>query len=95
MTPVTCRDTEIIYLVMCNRCSSQYVGKTQNSLRDRHYGHRREIDTQSSLLGKHFGEVCGINSWRIQIIDKCQTKDLKSREGYWMHELNLKQSVKQ
>ncbi len=46
------------------------MGKTQNSLRDRHYGHRREIDTQSSLLGKHFGEVCGINSWRIQIIGK-------------------------
>jgi len=87
MTPVTCTDTSIIYLVTCHRCSKQYVGKTQNSLRERHYGHRREIDTLSSPLGKHFGEICGIDSWRIQIIDKCQPHELKSREAYWMHEV--------
>jgi len=87
MTPVTCTDTSIIYMVTCHRCSKQYVGKTQNSLRERHYGHRREIDTLSSPLGKHFGEICGIDSWRIQIIDKCQSHELKSREAYWMHEV--------
>ena len=32
--------------------------------------------------------MCGINSWRIQIIDKCSTNQMKSREGYWMHELS-------
>jgi hypothetical protein len=29
---------------------------------------RREIDTLSTPLGKHFGEICGLDSWRIQII---------------------------
>ncbi|XP_023342679.1 uncharacterized protein LOC111712333 [Eurytemora carolleeae] len=88
MPTVTCTDTSLIYLVTCRRCRKQYVGKTQQSLRERHYGHRREIDTQSSPLGKHFAETCGIDSWRIQIIDQCPTSELNRREGHWIKELS-------
>ena len=45
----------------------QYVGKTEQELKQRHYGHRREIETKSSLLGKHFADSCGYTSFRIQV----------------------------
>ena len=69
----------------CGLCQKQYVGKTEQTLRQRfqnleisilqfricrrnalkqnlletirHYGHRREIETLSSPLGRHFGET--------------------------------------
>lgn len=87
MPPVTCTDDLLIYLVTCRGCRKQYVGKTEQTLRQRHYGHRREIETQSSPLGQHFGSVCGYNCWSIQIIDKCAADELSRREGYWQHEL--------
>jgi len=88
MPSVTCRDTSLIYLVTCRKCRKQYVGQTSQSLRERHYGHRREIDTSSSPLGKHFAETCGIDNWRIQIIDQCSSIELRRREGHWIHELS-------
>ena len=50
----------------------QYVGKTEQELKQRHYGHRREIETKSSLLGKHFADSCGYTSFRIQVSGEFQ-----------------------
>jgi len=90
MTPVTCTDARVIYLVTCGLCRKQYVGKTEQTLRQRHYGHRREIETLSSPLGRHFGEGCGYDHWQLQIIDKVdegQPGQLGKREAYWQKEL--------
>lgn len=51
----------------CARCKKQYVGKTDQSLKQRHYGHRREIELQSTPLGKHFAQSCGYQNWRMQV----------------------------
>jgi len=94
---VSCNERSVIYLVTCANpsCMKQYVGKTEQELKQRHYGHRREIETKSSLLGKHFADSCGYTSFRIQIIDQIhepdshkRRKDLLRREGYWQHELS-------
>jgi len=90
MTPVTCTDSRLVYLVTCRSCSRQYVGKTDQTLRQRHYGHRREIETLSSPLGRHFGEGCGYESWQLQIIDVVGpgvAGELGRREGHWQQEL--------
>lgn len=88
MPHVSCGTKNVIYLVTCSKCKKQYVGKTEQELRQRHYGHRREIDLQSSPLGKHFADVCGYTSWTFQIIDHTDSSDgLHRREGYWQHEL--------
>jgi len=88
MPSVGCHTKIIIYLVTCESCKKQYVGKTAQSLKQRHYGHRREIDQQSSSLGQHFAGSCGYTSFRIQIIDHTTSAEcLQRREGYWQHEL--------
>lgn len=75
-------------MITCQKCKKQYVGKTAQTLKQRHYGHRREIDKQSSHLGLHFAGPCGYNNLRIQIIDHTTSSDgLQRREGYWQHEL--------
>ena len=42
------------------------MGKTEQTLRQRHYGHRREVETRSSALGQHFAD-CGLDNLRIQV----------------------------
>ena len=60
-------NTIFFFQVTCSKCRKQYVGKTEQELRQRHYGHRREIETGSSPLGKHFAQGCGYTSWRFQV----------------------------
>ena len=89
---LSCDSERLIYLVTCITCSKQYVGKTEQSLKQRHYGHRREVEQGSSALGQHFssesGHCSGLDSLRIQIIELCPPgTQLLTREGFWQHEL--------
>jgi len=91
---VSCTTERLIYMITCSKCSKQYVGKTEQSLKQRHYGHRREIEQGSSALGQHFsseGQCGGYQSLQLQVIDVIGpgsgVVDLLSREGYWQHEL--------
>ena len=96
---VSCTDKNVIYLVTClnDNCGKQYVGKSIQEMRKRHYGHRREIEIKSSPLGKHFSDVCGYIYFQLQIIDQIKPQkgedseklkqELLRREGYWQHEL--------
>ena len=65
----------------------QYVGKSEHSLREKNAEHRRDIEAQGTLLGRHFGSVCGYENWSLQIIDKCSQRGLARRERYWQEEL--------
>ena len=87
---VSCTQERLIYLITCSKCLKQYVGKTEKSLRQRHYGHRREIEMASSALGLHFSAgQCGVDSLVIQVIELCRTvEELPAREGFWQHELS-------
>ena len=38
-----CRTKNVVYLITCNKCQMQYVGKTTNELRTRISGHRSAI----------------------------------------------------
>jgi len=87
MTPSTCTDEGLVYVVTCSRCRKQYVGRAEESLRQSNTEHRRDIETQGTLLGRHFGSVCGYENWSIQIIDKCPLRELARREKYWQEEL--------
>ena len=96
---VSCTDKNCIYMVTClnNNCGKQYVGKSTQEMRKRHYGHRREIEIKSSPLGKHFSDTCGYVYFQLQIIDQIHPQkgedseklkqELQRREGYWQHEL--------
>ena len=50
----TCLSTNVVYLVTCQICWSQYVGQTTQELRKRHYGHRDEVKRHSDGVGEHF-----------------------------------------
>ena len=99
----TCKTNNCIYLVTCEICKEQYVGKTTTSMRQRHRDHRKDIKANASGLGMHFfrhAEKMGINMdtnmedimqyFNLCIItssDKYSTEEWKDMEGSLMQTL--------
>ena len=49
---LNCQSCYVVYLVTCWACQVQYVGKTTEAMHKRHTGHRREIEDESTPLGR-------------------------------------------
>ena len=92
-----CNDKCIIYLLTCNKCKMQYVGKTVNDFRLRWNNYkdnnrkylRKESCIQQHLF-EHFSSK-GHNSFLdvafIIFIDKTHPKEPNKQEHYWRHTL--------
>ena len=86
---LTCKSSYVVYLVTCLACLAQYVGKTTELMHKRHAGHRREIEEESTPLGRHFAR-CGYTNMSIQIIDCVKTGEHEAIyvvEGIWQNRL--------
>ena len=86
---LTCKSKYVVYLVTCQLCLKQYVGKTTQFMHTRHTGHRSEIENQTSELGEHFHR-CGVENLSLQIIDcvrQGEDEALSVLEGYWQNVL--------
>ena len=70
-------------------CGRQYTGSTTETMGLRHAGHRIEINTKSTPLGRHFA-ICGLENFSLQIIDCVKQGEraaLEILEGFWQHRL--------
>ena len=56
MTNISCRSSNLIYAITCNRCNKQYVGQTSLRIKDRFVHHFRDIEihNQEKSIGRHF-----------------------------------------
>ena len=86
-----CKIQNVIYLIFCNKCGIQYVGKTEQCLKDRANSHRHQIKNgvnSNILLYKHFNTDCKISDYRYKIIEVVnKNDDILDRENYWISKL--------
>lgn len=89
----SCKLSNIIYLITCNKCSKQYVGETIQSLHKRMNGHRSSVKAGSkTFLYDHFNTPGhSFSEATIQIIDFVDANlssdvknDLLILEDYWI-----------
>ena len=59
---VNCQTSYIVYLVTCQKCSGQYVGKSTQAFTRRHSGHKQEIKNRIGGLGQHYGGQQGCDN---------------------------------
>ncbi|XP_070189013.1 uncharacterized protein [Littorina saxatilis] len=89
----SCDTKNIIYLISCKKChSAQYVGQTQNSLRERFYLHRSHIGKNTgTLLTVHFNQPDhSLGDMECIVIERvfCSTRDERwKRESFWIAKL--------
>ena len=92
-----CDDRCLIYLLTCNKCRKQYVGKTVDSFRFRWnnykcncYKHTKGGSVKQQHLYDHFvleDHAQFVNDVSIIFIDKADPTDPLKREQYWRHTL--------
>jgi hypothetical protein len=85
----TCKSSFVVYLVTCQACMAQYVGKTIESMHRRHNGHKEEIRSRTTPMGRHFN-TCGLNNYSLQVIDCVRNQEneaLLVLEGTWQNRL--------
>ena len=80
----------LVYLITCRKCSLQYVGETNRTLRDRLNDHRSAIRLKKNTpTGLHFNSqghsALDLNIIGIELIknDTKEGKFRKSREKLW------------
>jgi hypothetical protein len=98
---LTCKTTNLIYLISCNICGKQYVGETGDSLNKRLNNHRSSIRSKPGSphyklpVGKHFRlkNHC-VSSFTIVPLDHNSNWDpqqRKRKEKYWIHQMRTMQ----
>ena len=97
---LTCESKNIIYLISCQKCHLQYIGETNNTVRDRLNGHLSDIRRNTDKpVARHFNtNDHNIKDLIISPIEKItenitqdpeQTKKIRLiREDFWIEKLN-------
>ena len=68
------------------------MGKSNQTFKKRHSGHKQEVKRKMGGLGGHYGGDggCGYEQMSLQIIDQVELGDdaaLSNCETYWQHQL--------
>ena len=91
---MSCRSSYIVYLIYCKNCGGNYVGKSKREFRQRHSGHKQEINNRIGGLGLHFHPSnnlgCSYNHLEATLIEKVKNGDdamLAERELHWQYQL--------
>ena len=89
----SCDTKNVIYLISCQKCGkAQYVGQTQNSLRERFYLHRSHISKNvGTPLTMHFNQSNhSLEDMRCIVIEEVNNFSLSERlrrENFWISKL--------
>ncbi|XP_035287859.1 nuclear GTPase SLIP-GC-like isoform X2 [Anguilla anguilla] len=88
---LTCKTPSVIYIIQCEKCEVQYVGKTASTLQKRFTGHRTSIrKRQHRPIPDHFNRndhhLDHLIVYPIEHVNG--SKELDERELYWITELD-------
>ena len=75
---MTCKSTNLIYMIECKRCNKQYIGETKRTLRERFTEHRQATNNPS-----HSIEDMALIPLELQAT--LNTSRRKAREAYLIH----------
>ena len=82
-----------MYLLYCDTCQqTQYVGETKNTLKNRFYQHRSNINKNTgTLVTKHFNQTDhSIHNRKCVAVEKVHSDKRDDRlrtEGFWIQKL--------
>ena len=99
---INCKSTFLIYLLECNICNIQYVGKSETTFNIRLNNHRKDVKDPNALpADKHFtlpGHDFNRNA-KFTLIEKLTNTNkgaietlkerLKNRENFWIIKLRI------
>ena len=103
MTKVNCHSSNLIYVITCKTCGTQYVGQTKNHLQTQFQGHFNDIDyDRDTTVARHLNRCTNqdtnpiLKRFEITIVsfikspaDSSLSKQLRDKEEKrWMRRLS-------
>ena len=97
MKRVTCNSSNLIYMIQCTLCGSQYVGQTKNQLLKRINQHYSDINKNAATpVSRHFNshEYNGFHPVKLYVLQLIRSppdegqEERNKWENYWMARLN-------
>ena len=87
---ITCKDVDIIYLIVCKKCDCKYVGETSRPLYRRISEHLCNIRSgYPTSVSKHFTSTCDLNDFSFTALEHCPSLCKRRRkEVNWINRLN-------
>ena len=95
----SCTTRQVVYKYTCMGCQDSYVGKTINSIKDRHKQHRAAIikgDANKRALAEHMCKCSyafdrNMEAYSLTILEVCRDNvDTLIREAWWINKLSPK-----
>ena len=81
--PISCQTRNIVYCLTCDKCSKQYIGQTDRTLKERiqeHLGYIRN-EKLNHATGEHFNlDGHFIFDMKVKVIEKLHKTDRATRE---------------
>lgn len=90
----TCKTTNVVYVIQCQRCSQQYVGETEQALHERINSHRSDVRLKKleKPVAAHFNSLNHtMQDMRIVVVERIRKEDIRLRrlrESHWIATLN-------
>ena len=94
--PVNCQTQNILYCITCKKCSLQYIGESERSLKERFSEHKSYVvnNMKSKATGEHFNmKGHRVSDMRVSILEKIFSTDpaiRKEREKFFINKMNSK-----
>ena len=95
-TSVNCQTRNILYCISCEKCSLQYIGESERSLKERFSEHRGYVvnNLKNKATGEHYNKKGHkVSDMKITIIEKIFSLDpavRKEREKFYINKFNTK-----
>ena len=81
--PISCSSKNVVYCLTCDKCSQQYIGQTDRTLKERiqeHLGYIRN-EKLNQATGEHFNlDGHFIYDMKVKVIEKVHKTDRATRE---------------
>ena len=85
-----------MYLIGCKKCTQQYIGETERTVKERFLEHKGYVTTRtmSKATGRHFNERGhSVSDMTLTILEKVFNQNpqyRKQREKMWITQFNTK-----
>ena len=93
-TAATCKSTNVVYVIQCNRCGQQYVGETEKALHERINSHRSDVRLKKTEkpVAAHFNSPNHTaQDMKVMVVEQIKKNDSwmrRTRESHWIATLD-------
>ena len=93
---VSCITINVLYLIGCKKCTQQYIGETERTVKERFLEHKGYVTTgtMTKATGRHFNEKgYSVSDMTLTILEKVFNQNpqyRKQREKMWINQFNTR-----